>query len=119
MCIRDSTQLQTQLDRFLATQMEEQRRFQREIEQRIDRQLREIRRGTSTNDGPGRDARPDEQPTTPLEDTRRSVTCYNCGRAGHISRNCRQARRYRNRPNDDAPADDERATMPPDPVARN
>src|SRR5688572_29418097 len=114
-----NTQLQTQLDRFLATQMEEQRRFQREIEQRIDRQLREIRRGTSMNDGPGRDARPDEQPTTPLENTRRSVTCYNCGRAGHISRNCRQRRRFRNRPNEAGPTEDERATMPPDPVARN
>src|SRR5688572_9392967 len=76
-----NAQMQEQLDRFLKNQRDEQRKWQREIEQRIDRQFRELRQGTQTHDGPGLDARP-EQDRQP-ENSRRSVTCYNCGKAGH------------------------------------
>jgi len=55
-----NTQLEAQLGRFLATQKDEQRSFQREMEQRIDRQFRELRQGTHTHDGSGRDARPEQ-----------------------------------------------------------
>jgi hypothetical protein len=66
--------MQEQLDRFLKTQRDEQKKWQREIEQRIDRQFRELRQGTQTHDRLGRDARP-EQDRQP-ENSRRTVTCY-------------------------------------------
>src|SRR5688572_30768217 len=43
---------------------------------------------------------------------------YNCGRAGHIARTCRQARRSMNCPDETAPTEEEDATQS-DPVARN
>src|SRR5688572_15332740 len=47
-----SAQLQAQMDRFLATQKDEQRRFQREMEKRIDEQFRVLRRSPPMTDEP-------------------------------------------------------------------
>src|SRR5678816_4184140 len=111
-----SAQLQAQMDRFLATKKDEQRRFQRDIEKRIDEQFRELRPRNPPEEST-RDARPERDRAGPPENQRRSITCFNCGRAGHIARNCRQARRQ-NRQNETATTEPD-ASTPPDPVAMN
>ena len=70
------------------------------MERRIDRQFQELRNRASTDDDLGRNGRPGNSSANDQDRSRRSVTCYNCNRAGHISRNCRQPRRPFNRRND-------------------
>src|SRR5688572_30227604 len=116
-----SAQLQAQMDRFLNTQRDEQRKWQREMEERIDEQFRVLRRSPPTTDEPSHAIRPERDRPGPPENQRRGMTCFNCGRAGHISRNCRQARRNQNRQNRQhgTATTEPDASTPPDPVVMN
>src|ERR1043165_9168298 len=67
--VRD--QIQAQLDRFPTAQKEEQRRWQRELEGKIDRQFRELRGRIPPSDGdPGRDIRPGDRNQEPGRESR-------------------------------------------------
>ena len=118
--IEPSAQLQATLDRFLTAQRDDQRQWQREIEDRIDRQLRELRSQAPNDNDRGRNDRPGNRNDgdRQQETTRRAVTCFNCDRTGHVARDCRQARRFRNRGNDAGTTGTEEP-MQPEPVAMN
>src|SRR5688572_22186792 len=104
------------MDRFLNTQRDEQRKWQQEMEKRMDEQFRVLRRSPPTTDEPSHEIRPERDRPGPPENQRREVTCFNCGRAGHIARNCRRDRRYQNRQTETPEPD---ASTPPDPVVMN
>src|ERR1043165_9856026 len=52
-----SAQLQAQKDRFLSVQRDEQRKWQREMERKMDDQFRKLRRGNPTPEEPRREDR--------------------------------------------------------------
>src|SRR5678815_4377150 len=114
-----SAQLQAQMDRFLNTQRDEQRKWQQEMEKRMDEQFRVLRRSPPTTDEPSHEIRPERDRPGPPENQRREMTCFNCGRAGHMARNCRRDRRYPNRQNRQTATTEPDASTPPDPVVMN
>src|SRR5688572_17058082 len=114
-----SAQLQAQMDRFLNTQRDEQRKWQQEMEKRMDEQFRVLRRSPPTTDEPSHEIRPERDRPGPPENQRREMTCFNCGRAGHMARNCRRDRRYQNRQNRQNATTEPDASTPLDPVVMN
>src|SRR5688572_2847956 len=114
-----SAQLQAQMDRVLNSQQDEQRKWQQEMEKRMDAQLRVLRRTAPTTGEPSHEIRPGRARRGPTENQRREMTCFNCGRAGHMARNCRRDRRYQNRQNRQNATTEPDASMPPDPVVMN
>src|SRR5688572_14894191 len=114
-----SAHLQAQMDRFLNTQRDEQRKWQQEMEKRMDEQFRVLRRSPPTTDEPSHEFRPERDRPGPPENQRGEMTCFNCGRAGHMARNCRRDRRYQNRQNRQNATTEPDASTPPDQVVMN
>jgi len=80
------------LDQFLKKQNEMQLRWQTEMEAKISRRLEGLQPlsfGGQTGDG---------TPPPSGTDNRPPLSCYGCGRPGHLVRNCRQNQRNRHGP---------------------
>lgn len=93
-----NAQIQSQLDQFLAVQREERRRWQWEMENRIDRQFWELRSHTVINDAPGGDAhplgeQPGRQPASTVADPAKSLATVDNLDSLRIARNHRQRQR--------------------------
>src|SRR6218665_94396 len=91
----DASELQAHLERFSRTHGDGQRKWQPEMESKIEQQFRELRnlRLLTSSDRPGNDDQ---------ENQRCAVTCFNYGRVVNISMNCPRDRRTRSRPDEAA-----------------